>query len=418
MVHPPNRHRQPLARTPPRVVNDRIAGPVAPRIRAALEEHWHDVVAVSEFIHAHVEESSNEFACHAHLTTALKQHGFDVDCEIAGLDTAFRATTGPDNATTTVALVCEYDGLPPYGQSCGHNVVAAASYGAALALEPVADELGLRVLVVGTPAEEGIGGKYILGDAGVFDEVDFAASIYPGMDDIAASRTLAAHRLTIEAFGEPAHGAAHPELGVNALDGIALGFAAMAMLRPNLPPTARVHGIVDQGGIHPQVVPDYARATVVVRAADPTELADVRIRVTRAFELAVESVGARCLVTPAERCAEALLNVDALTSLFEQELRTVGRSPRPTDEIAGAWSTDAGALSRRVPYLQPQIKMTPRSISPHSHRFHDASIGPDAESCIFDAALALASTAAEVARNPQVRDEIQRQFRSATTGTS
>lgn len=385
-----------------------------PGIRTAIQQNWHNIVAVSEFIHSHVEESSKEFDCSARLTAELDNHGFDVQRGIAGLDTAFRASFGATSATSTVAFVCEYDGLPPYGQSCGHNVVAAASYGAAVALAPFADELDLRVLVIGTPAEEGIGGKYILGDAGVFDDVDVAASIYPGMDDISASRTLAAHRLTIEAFGKPAHGAAHPELGINALDGLVLGFSAMAMLRPSLPATARVHGIINEGGIHPQVVPDYARATVVVRAADLTELADVRSRVICAFEQGIEAVGARCAVTPAERCAEAVLTIEALASLFDDALRAVGRAPRPTDEVAGAWSTDAGTLSRRVPYLQPQMKMTSRSIPPHSHAFHEASVGPGAEACIFDAAIALASMAAEFASDPEIRARVKTQFHAAT----
>lgn len=399
-------------------MSPQTADAFAPKIRVALDQDWQNVVALSEFIHAHAEESSKEFDCSARLVAELETHGFDVQSGIAGLETAFRASFGSSSATTTVAFVCEYDGLPPYGQSCGHNIVAAASYGAALALRSFAAELDLRLLVIGTPAEEGIGGKYILGDAGVFDDVDFAASIYPGMDDISASRTLAAQRLTIESFGKPAHGAAHPELGINALDGLVMGYAAMAMLRPTLPPTARVHGIINEGGIHPQVVPDYARATVVVRAADLTELADIRARVTHAFQQGISAVGATCTVTPAERCAQAVLNIDALAGLFDAALRAVGRTPLPTDQVAGAWSTDAGALSRQVPYLQPQIKMTSRSIPPHSHAFHDASVGPDAESCIFDAAVALAVMAAEFASASGIREEVRSQFRTAVTGAS
>jgi amidohydrolase len=398
-------------------MSGRVAETFAPKIRVALEQDWQNVVALSEFIHAHVEESSNEFLCSARLMNELELHGFDVDRGVGGMETAFRASFGSDSAATTVAFVCEYDGLPPYGQSCGHNVVSAASYGAALALRPFVADLDLRVLVIGTPAEEGVGGKYILGDAGVFDDVDVATSIYPGMDDISASRTLAAQRLTFEAFGKPAHAAAHPELGINALDGIVLGFSAMAMLRPHLPPTARVHGIIEEGGIHPQVVPDYARATVVVRAADLDELTDVRTRVVRAFEQAVEAVGATCTVTPAQRCAESVLNVAALASLFDTALRAVGRSPVATDEVAGAWSTDAGALSRRVPYLQPQIKMTPRSIPPHSHNFHDASVGAAAEACIFDAAVALASMASAFASDPGIRATVRSEFLAAVTVT-
>ncbi|MGE2731486.1 M20/M25/M40 family metallo-hydrolase [Mycolicibacterium vaccae] len=392
----------------------RVAAELAPVIRAELEKDWQSVVAVSEFIHANVEESSQEYACSARLTEDLEHRGFAVERGIAGMDTAFRATFGSEGAASTIAFVCEYDGLPPYGQSCGHNVVAAASYGAALALRSFAAELDLRLLVIGTPAEEGVGGKYILGDAGVFDDVDFAASIYPGMDDISASRTLAAQRLTIEAFGAPAHAAAHPELGINALDGIIMGFSAMAMLRPNLPATARIHGIIDEGGIHPQVVPDYARATVVVRAADLAELTDVRTRVVLAFEQGMAAVGAQCIVTPAQRCAESVLGNNALASLFDTALRAVGRSPAPTDQVTGAWSTDAGTLSRRVPYLQPQVKMTSRSVPPHSHAFHEASAGPDAQACIFDAAIALAAAAAQFASDPSIRAEVRSQFRAAT----
>ena len=168
-------------------------------VEAVSEELWN----LNVFMHDHVETAFEERAAASAVTRLLERHGFEVQRGLAGYDTAFRGTIGASEPSATIAFVCEYDGLPPYGQSCGHNIVTASSVGAGIALGPLADRLGIRIQVIGTPGEEGGGGKYRMADEGVFDAVDVAMLVYPGMYDIGASRSLAALAVRVEFTGRP-----------------------------------------------------------------------------------------------------------------------------------------------------------------------------------------------------------------------
>ena len=372
-----------------------------------------EVIGLSRFIHENVEVSGEEFLCSARICDVLYGHGFRVRRKIAGLETSFVGEYGSPDAETSVAFLCEFDGLPPYGQSCGHNVVSASSVGAALLLLPFVEELDLRIVVIGTPAEETFGGKYALADAGVFKGLNAALLIYPGMDDIASSRALCATGLKVEVTGQAAHAAAHPELGRSALDGLILGYVAMSTLRQFLPSSVRVHAIIKNGGTHPQIVPDFAEASVVVRAPDLMTLETAKSRVVECFNGAGSQTGTTVTLTEGVRISEALLPNATLARAYETALRMIGREPQPTDPLAGAWSTDAGYLSRFVPLLQPQLKMTSRTISPHSNEFHTASSGMDANDATVAAALSLAISAVQIALDEDLRIQIMKDYEAA-----
>ena len=389
-----------------------IYGQWSEYLRTRFDEVRDDVFRLSEFIHEHVEKSSEEFECSRAITQVLRRYRFDVIEGVGGLETAFLGSSG-DSSAGTVAFLCEYDGLPPYGQSCGHNVGAAASVAAALCLSPVLDQLNVQVKVVGTPAEEGIRGKHVLADAGVFEGVDLAMLIYPGMFDIAASRTLAAHALIFEVEGKAAHAAAHPELGINALDAILGGFNGLSYLRQFLHPQVRVHGIVQDGGRFANIVPDHAQAKVVVRAPNREVLEAAKKRVIACFEAGALSSGASLTVDESAAVSLPLMPNPSLERAFARSLSSTGRTVEDTDPLTGAWSTDAGYLSRFVPLIQPQIQMTDRSVSPHSREFHDASIGGAAEKCITDAAMALALTAIDYGLDESLQRQIREDFDAA-----
>lgn len=387
-------------------------------LQARWEEVRHEVVDLSGFIHENVEPAGAEVACSRRIVATLRAAGMHVDSPVAGLATAFVGRAGaPAPARTTVAFLCEYDGLPPYGQSCGHNVVTAASVAAGLLLLPFAEQADLQVRIVGTPAEEGFGGKRDLADAGVFDDVDACLLVYPGMDDIALSRTLFARGYTVTVSGRASHAAAHPELGVSALDALVAGYVAMSLIRHTAPLQARVHAIISDGGRYPQVIPDRAQARVVVRAASAPELEELAARVISSFTGVGAALGAHVEVEAAPRGAVSVRQNRELGRVYESALRSLGRVPAPIDVQAGAWSTDAGYLSRVVPVLQPQVRMTGRGISPHSREFHEASVGPDADVAIEAAAMAMALTALALAGDAAFRGRVRAEFlRGASAG--
>jgi amidohydrolase len=313
-------------------------------------------------------------------------------------------------------LLCEYDGLPVYGQSCGHNVVSAAGAGAAIALAALIGELNGSIIALGTPGEEGGGGKNIMYSEGAFDDIDAMMLIYPGMHNIADSRTVGAAMGRFEFFGKAAHAAAHPELGVNAFDAVTLAFGGINALRQQLPSDVRVHGLVDKAGTLPQVIPDHTSGVLMVRANDWDTIDSVVQRVDQCLEGAATMTGCRLdrAWRGGDEGAQPLLGNRSMAAAFAANLSAIGRDVRSRDELSGAWSGDTGAVSWHVPTIQPQIAMTSLDVPPHSHEFHQASAGPAAARCILDAAKAMAMTGVDVLSDPQLYQEIRTEFVSAS----
>jgi amidohydrolase len=391
------------------------ASAVKDAARRAIDAAAAVLFDISARMHAEVELAFEEVKAQAWQCAALSNAGFVVEEGLGSLKTAFRATVKSGKPGPRVAFLCEYDGLPVYGQSCGHNVVAAAGVGAAIGLAKVIDRIGGEVVALGTPGEEGGGGKNILHREGFFDGIDAMMLIYPGMDNIAHSRTLGATRVQFAYFGKAAHAAARPELGINALDAMLLAFNGINALRQQLPSEVRVHAIITKGGTLPQVVPDHTTGVLTVRANDPATLQRVIPRIDACLTGAALMTGARLEHTWRETPGRALLSNLAIAKSFERNLKDLGRVTRPRDELSGAWSGDTGNVSWFVPTIQPQMAMTGRDMPPHSHEFHAASIGPAAEACILDSAKAMAMTAIDLILDEQVLEEARTEFAAATS---
>jgi amidohydrolase len=237
------------------------AGPAAsdPRSAAAatVTREADRLIALSHAVHGDAELAFEEHRSSARLTEVLDAAGLTVEAGVAGLDTAFVATVG--SGPLTVAICAEYDALPGIGHACGHNVIAAAAVGAGLALAPLADELGLTVKVIGTPAEEGGGGKILMLDAGVFDGVHAAMMVHPAPDESLTLPCLAVEHLHVNYRGREAHASGYPELGINAADALTVAQVGIGLLRQHLEPSNRVHGIVTHGGDAPNIVPGNTR---------------------------------------------------------------------------------------------------------------------------------------------------------------
>lgn len=369
------------------------------RARERIEAATDDLIALSHRIHAHPEVLFEEFRASRWTADLLAANGFDVTAGTAGLDTAFVAEAGV--GPLTVAVCAEYDALPGVGHACGHNVIAAAGVGAGLGLAAVADELGLTVRVLGTPAEEGGGAKITMMEAGAFDGVHAALMIHPAPHELLRLEALAVQHFHVTYRGQGAHAAMHPELGVNAADALTVAQVALGLLRQHLAPADKVHGIVTHGGDAPNVVPDRAEGTWFVRAATLDELAELKPRVYRCFEAGALATGCEVAFDEPAPAYSQLVSDPELERLYAANLEAVGRRVDAGERMVA--STDMANVSLVIPTIHPMIAIDAGGASNHQAEFAAACAGPSADRAVRDGALLLAWTAIDAAA-----DEAQR----------
>ena len=370
------------------------------RIVAQRERIDDDLVALSNRLHGDPELGWQEHRSSAAVAAVLASHGFAVEQPYLGLETAFRATLGdPESAGFTVGFLAEYDALPGLGHACGHNLIAAMSAGGAIALAAIADELGIAVEVIGTPAEEGGGGKIELLERGAFTELDLALMAHPAPVDVAEARPFAVAHWHVQFDGVAAHAAAYPERGVNANDAFIIAQTAIALLRQQLPSGVRVHGVQTRGGEAPNAIPERTEGRWYVRAETMEQLLALESRVLRCFEAGALASGAKLTVTSeSKRYAEMRTDAEAL-AVYRANAVALGRDFDVPPEAAtmNRASTDMGNVSAVVDAIHPYIGVGGEA-SNHQPAFADACVGPIAEQTLRDGATALAWTALDVAR--------------------
>jgi amidohydrolase len=356
------------------------------------------LVALSHRIHSHPETAFEEHRASQWLVELLNASGFTVSSPVAGMDTAFIATAG--DGPLHVALCAEYDALPGIGHACGHNVIAASSTGAGLALAAVADTLGLTVSVIGCPAEESGGGKIRLLDAGIFDPVDAALMVHPSTHDDPAPRTTALSAFGASYQGTAAHAAAFPEHGVNAQDAMTIAQVAIGLLRQQLPAGHQAHGIVTSSGGAPNIIPARATGRYMARASTLDELTGLRQRIDRCFQAGAIASGAQLdLRDEFPRYAE-MRHHRGLASLYTHAAAELGRTNTSMPPSRTGPSTDMGNVSHRVPAIHPLIGLDARGAVPHHPDFTEVAAGPSADLAILHGALALSVTAVRLATQP------------------
>jgi amidohydrolase len=368
-------------------------------ICAAVDRLGDELEALSRKIHEHPELGYQEVKAAGWLAEFLASKGFKVETGIAGVDTAFRATvetgTGP-----TIAILCEYDALPGIGHACGHNVIATAGAGAGAALAAVRDRLPRgRVRVIGTPAEEGGGGKVKLVRGGVFADVDCAMMIHGFDRTLLHQDLLGIVRVTFEYAGKAAHASADPWEGVNALDACIQTFNAVSMLRQQVRPECRIHGIITNGGAAPNIIPEYAAATFYVRAPQLDAMWALHKRVVACAEGAARAAGVTLTVTQHDNAYEPMKRNQTLLDLFGANMRTVGlEEGTPIPGRLG--SSDVGNVSQVIPTIQPMIRIAPEGTAIHSRDFADAAVAPLARAGMLAAAKTMALTAFDLLDDP------------------
>jgi amidohydrolase len=369
-------------------------------IQRAVDKLADELEALSRKIHDHPELGYQERRACAWLCEFLESKGFRVERGVGDVGTAFRATVDGRGPGPTVALLCEYDALPGIGHACGHNVIATAGAGAGAALALLREELPAgRVQVIGTPAEEGGGGKVKLVRAGVFADVDCAMMIHGFDRTILHQDLLGIVRVDFEYAGKAAHASADPWAGVNALDACIQTFNAISMLRQQVRPNCRIHGIIQHGGAAANIIPEYAKATFYVRAPSLEAMWELYRRVVACAEGAARATGATLTVTQQEMVYEPLRRNETLLGLFEANLRAVGVTPvEPIPDRLG--SSDVGNVSQVLPTIQPMIAIAPAGMAIHTREFADAAVGPLARAGMLAAAKAMAMTTWDLLADP------------------
>ena len=377
---------------------------VAAEVDALREE----LVDLSLRIHAHPETAFQEEQAATWLTGFLEGHGFRVLRGICDLPTAFRAELG--DGAPRVALLAEYDALPGIGHGCGHNLIGAASVGAAVAGRAVVEEIGGTIVVVGTPAEEVYGGKVIMAERGAFDGLDAAMLCHPGSRNAAYARALACAELEVEYFGREAHAAARPEAGVNALDALIIAFNGIAALRQHMRGSARIHGIITDGGQAPNIVPGHTAGNFLVRAEDEAYLDELKERVIACFQAGAQATGARLEYRWGEAQYAAMRTNTPLADAYRRNLEALGREVTEEPSRRSMGSTDMGNVSVLLPAIHPTIAIAPREVGAHSPEFARCAASEDGHRGLLDAAKALAMTAIDVLAGDELREQMRQAF--------
>ncbi len=384
---------------------------IARRIDEGVERHREALTALSLEIHANPELRFEEHRASARIAETLEAHGHAVERPLGGLATALRSRAGEGAAR--VAILAEYDALPEIGHACGHNLIAAGAVGAFLALAPLARDLGGAVDLVGTPAEEGGGGKIILVREGVFEGVDAAMMFHPFDRDLVSHPALASVWITMSFRGRPAHAAAAPWDGASALTACMQTFSLIDSQRVHFRDGVRVHGFVTNGGQAVNIIPERAACEFSVRARNGRELERVRAIVERCARGAALACGVEVELAVRQGYRDMVNNM-ALARAFGRHLTAMGRGAVESDDRVGAGSTDMGDVSHVVPAIHPWLAICGEGETLcHQHEFARAAASPAGIDTMLKAARAMARTAAEFLTDPALREAARAEFEAS-----
>ena len=362
----------------------------------AVEAELRDI---SHWMYHNPEIAFEEFNTSERLVQFLRDQGFEVEYPSFGLDTAFAARAG--SRGPEVVICAEYDALPEVGHACGHNIIATAALGAGVALQSAAEELGFRVRVQGTPAEEAYGGKVDLINNGAFAGAALSMMIHPSPSDVVDPSFLGVAHIDVEFHGKESHAAFAPQLAINALDAAVQAYVNVSTLRQAMYPTDKVHGVIDYGGGAPNVIPAYTKMSWYVRAATVERLDELYNKVINCFAAAATATGCRYEVKERGHTYKDLISDPMLVDLYINNSESLGRPMgRGADRDPGAsGSTDMGNVSHEVPSIHPMIGIDCDPWVNHQKEFAAATILAPGDAAIRDGALAMAYTVIDVAAN-------------------
>lgn len=384
------------------------------RATADLDRMKDELVALSLRIHETPEIAFEEHQSSAMLADFLAENGFEVERGVCELPTAFRATFG--SGSPRIAFVAEYDALPGIGHGCGHNIIGTASTAAGIVVkELLAEAGGGTVQVIGTPAEEAAGGKVYMIARGAFDGLDCAMMVHPGNRDTAVAYGLACLEMDVEFHGKPAHAAARPDAGVNALDAMIAAFANIGLMRQQLRDTARVHGIITDGGQAVNVIPHHTAAKLLVRSEEDDYMDDIlKPKVLACFEGAARATGCELQYKWGEESRYKTVRTNmALADAYKANVESLGRKTVTPESKRSMGSTDMGNVTQVIPGIHPAIAIAPWDVPIHTEEFREFAKSEAGHKGMLDAAKAMAMTGIDVLVDAGLRKRMKDEFDGA-----
>ncbi len=374
------------------------------RASVAVRQDREALVGLSHRIHGKPELGFEEESASAWCAELLAEGGLAVEMGICDLPTAFVATAG--SGPFVLAICAEYDALPAVGHACGHNVIASAAIGAGRALASLADDLGITVRVLGTPAEEGGGGKVLMMERGGFDGVNAAMMVHPAPSELDRMPCLAVEHFDVVYRGKEAHASAFPERGINAADALTVAQVAIGLLRQHAEPFDQVHGIVTLGGAAPNIVPAHTEAKYYVRARTLKTLETWAPRVRRCFEAGALATGATLEVLNGGPTYSEFHTDEAMAGLYRENAASLGRVFPPPGQPTLSASTDMANVSLRIPSIHPMLGLDCLPAVNHQPEFTAAAGGPKADQAVVDGATAMAWTVIDLASSAVERERL------------
>ncbi|HVZ90309.1 MAG TPA: M20 family metallopeptidase [Rhizomicrobium sp.] len=367
------------------------------QVCSAIDAMREELLSASHAIHAEPELALEEFKAARRLADAVESNGIAAQRGAFGLDTAYAAEFGKKDGPT-VAILSEYDALPGIGHACGHNIIATAGLGAAMALSKLSGRLPGRVRYLGTPAEERYGGKELMARAGAFEGVDAAMMIHPSNINLITMPCIAICDVEAIFHGRASHASAMPHRGLNALDAVVTAYQAIAQLRQHIKGTDRIHGIITDGGLAPNIVPERAACRFYVRAVNAQELAELKPRVQACFEAGALAAGCRLETRWGQSDYLDLKTNWPMAEAYEKNAHALGVEFFPLKDLPPGYagSTDMGNVSHRVPSIHPCLGVAPFNVIIHNAEFARHAVSEKADRAVLDGAKSMAMTALDL----------------------
>ncbi|MDE2182842.1 MAG: M20 family metallopeptidase [Alphaproteobacteria bacterium] len=378
---------------------------------SAVDSMTGELLQLSHAIHADPELALEEFRASARLADGVRANGIPVTREAFGLPTAYAAEFGKAGGPV-VAILSEYDALPGVGHACGHNVIATVGYGAAMALAKLGSALPGVVRYLGTPAEERHGGKELMARHGAFQGADAAMMIHPSNMNLMTMPCIAVSDVEAVYHGFAAHASAMPHRGLNALDAVVTAYQAIAQLRQHIRSSERIHGIITDGGLAPNIVPERAACRFYIRAATMDELDPLKARVRACFEAGALASGCRLELNWGAADYLDLKTNWPMAEVYERNAKALGREFFPLKDIPPgfAGSTDMGNVSHRVPSIHPMLAVAPVGVIIHNPEFAQWAASDRGDAAVIDGAKSLALTALEAMADSSLMNAVRSDF--------
>ena len=378
-----------------------------------IDELKDELKVLNEYIYENTELGLKEYkSSRAHINI-LKKHGFSVEENLLGFETAFKATYKGEKPGPTIAYLVEYDALPAIGHGCGHNLLGTTATGAGIILRRLIDEIGGNVYVLGSPAEETFGVKVDMANKGIFEDVDIAMTAHPSSKHqlSGTSSELVPLRFTFK--GMSAHAAGSPEKGINALDACIMLFNSVNALREHILDSSRIHGVITHGGVAANIVPDLAIADFYIRTPVLGYMEELREKVTNCAKAAALATGAELEISVYEKIYKGMVTNKTLSALYEKHLKNLGIENIYPGEI-GYGSSDMGDVSQVCPSIHPYFPIAEgnSNIVGHTIEFGEATLTEVAYKGMGDAIYTLVQTAVEIIQDNKILNKIKEEFNS------